>query len=545
MAQLLKDGQSVRAVDRKPFAEWYQVHPEAENIVADCSGWTTATRSPRACSTVYNLAADMGGMGFIENNKAAVHAVGAHQHAHAAWPRATPASSASSTPPRPASTPPTSRPTRTSPPLTEEDAYPAMPEDGYGWEKLFTERMARHFREDFGLETRVARYHNVYGPHGTWDGGREKAPAAICRKVAAGEAHRRARDRDLGRRRADPQLHVHRRLRPGHPEILHGDFAEPVNLGSSRARHHQPDGRHRRGHRRHHASSGTTSSTPRRACAAATATTRCSTSIYGWEPSITLRTDWRRPTRGSTTSSRRRGEPPCASFHDFAGHPFQAELSRELAARGHDVEHAYATQYPSGKGKLERLDGDPDALTFRGITAVRTFEKYSPLGRMRFEKSFAQAWVSHLEQARPDCVVACNVPLFVLNRFSSTMAKSGQPWVLWHQDLFSRAIGEEIRKRLPAAVGPAAQRWVTRTEKNLVRSASQVVAIGEEFRRAYRRWGLDVRHVSVIPNWAPLGEILPGPRDNGWARAPSPAGPGDPSALCRNARPEAQSAAVD
>ena len=68
-------------------------------------------------------------------------------------------------------------------PLKESDAYPAMPEDGYGWEKLFSERMCRHFREDFGLETRVARFHNVYGPYGTWDGGREKAPAAICRKV--------------------------------------------------------------------------------------------------------------------------------------------------------------------------------------------------------------------------------------------------------------------------------------------------------------------------------------------------------------------------
>ena len=209
-------------------------------------------------------------------------------------------------------------------------------------------------------------------------------------------------------------------------------------------------------------------------------------------------------------------------IHDFAGHPFQAELSRELAARGHNVEHAYATQYASGKGKLERLDGDPDSLTFRGITAARTFEKYSPLGRLRFERSFAKAWVGHLEQTRPDCVVACNVPLFVLNKFSSTMAKSGQPWVLWHQDLFSSAIGEEISKRLPAAVGPSAQRWVTRLEKNLVRSASQVVAIGEEFRRAYRRWGIDVRHVSVIPNWAPIGEIVPRPRENAWALAHLP-----------------------
>ena len=102
--------------------------------------------------------------------------------------------------------------------LKEADAYPAMPEDGYGWEKLFSERMCRHFREDFGLETRVARYHNVYGPHGTWDGGREKAPAAICRKVIAGEALRATRDRDLGRRRADAQLHVHRRLRAGHAD---------------------------------------------------------------------------------------------------------------------------------------------------------------------------------------------------------------------------------------------------------------------------------------------------------------------------------------
>ena len=93
-----------------------------------------------------------------------------------------------------------------------------MPEDGYGWEKLFTERMCRHFTEDFGLETRVARYHNVYGPDGTWDGGREKAPAAICRKVAEAEARRRPRDRDLGRRRADPELHVHRRLRRRAPE---------------------------------------------------------------------------------------------------------------------------------------------------------------------------------------------------------------------------------------------------------------------------------------------------------------------------------------
>ena len=121
--------------------------------------------------------------GLHREQQGAVHALGADQHAPAAWPRRKRASSASSTPARPASTTPTSRRSDDVVPLKEEDAYPAMPEDGYGWEKLFSERMCRHFREDFGLDTRVARFHNVYGPHGTWDGGREKAPAAICRKV--------------------------------------------------------------------------------------------------------------------------------------------------------------------------------------------------------------------------------------------------------------------------------------------------------------------------------------------------------------------------
>ena len=101
----------------------------------------------------------------------------------------------------------------------EEDAYPAMPEDGYGWEKLFSERMCRHFREDFGVETRVARYHNVYGPHGTWRGGREKAPAAICRKVATPMLTGATRSRS-GATEADPQLHVHRRLHRGDPMLI-------------------------------------------------------------------------------------------------------------------------------------------------------------------------------------------------------------------------------------------------------------------------------------------------------------------------------------
>jgi nucleoside-diphosphate-sugar epimerase len=173
----------VRAVDIKPLERWYQRFPEAENLVLDLRRIEDCRRATRGAAIVYNLAADMGGMGFIENNKALcmlsvlinTHLLMASREAgverfffsssacvYAHDKQVDPGVEG----------------------LKEEDAYPAMPEDGYGWEKLFSERMCRHFSEDFGLVTRVARYHNVYGPHGTYDGGREKAPAAICRKVA-------------------------------------------------------------------------------------------------------------------------------------------------------------------------------------------------------------------------------------------------------------------------------------------------------------------------------------------------------------------------
>jgi GDP-D-mannose 3',5'-epimerase len=173
----------LRAVDVKPLDQWHQAFTDVENLSGNLEALDECHKAVDGVDTVFNLAADMGGMGFIESNKAlcmlsvlvSTHVLVAARDAgverlfyassacvYAAGKQDSPAVE----------------------PLREEDAYPAMPEDGYGWEKLFSERMCRHFMEDFGIETRVARYHNVYGPHGTWDGGREKAPAAICRKVA-------------------------------------------------------------------------------------------------------------------------------------------------------------------------------------------------------------------------------------------------------------------------------------------------------------------------------------------------------------------------
>ena len=181
---------------------------------------------------VYNLAADMGGMGFIENNKALcmlsvlinTHLLVAAREAGVS--RYFYASSACVYNAAKQAVP-------DAPGLAEADAYPAMPEDGYGWEKLFSERMCRHFHEDFGMETRVARYHNVYGPDGTYDGGREKAPAAICRKVIRAKLsgdHRILIWGDGSQTRSftyiDDCLEGTRRL-------MDSDVPEPLNVGSS------------------------------------------------------------------------------------------------------------------------------------------------------------------------------------------------------------------------------------------------------------------------------------------------------------------------
>ena len=117
-------------------------------------------------------------------------------------------------------------------PLKESDAYPAMPEDGYGWEKLFSERMCRHFREDFGFVTRVARYHNVYGPHGTWTGGREKAPAAICRKVIEAKLSGRHEIEIWGSGTQTRSFMYIDDCLKGTQLIMDSDVAEPINLGS-------------------------------------------------------------------------------------------------------------------------------------------------------------------------------------------------------------------------------------------------------------------------------------------------------------------------
>ena len=183
VASLSAAGHRVRAIDIKPFDQWCQLHIEADNRIADLRLRDDAFAAVRGVRSVFNLASDMGGMGFIEANKAAcmlnvlidTHLIDAarHEDLEAYFYASTACVYPSYRQDDPAVTA-----------LSEADTYPADPEDGYGWQKLFGERLCGNYLEDYGVPVRVGRYHNVYGPLGTWAGGREKAPAAICRKVA-------------------------------------------------------------------------------------------------------------------------------------------------------------------------------------------------------------------------------------------------------------------------------------------------------------------------------------------------------------------------
>jgi len=222
----------VRAVDIKPLDEWHQILDGVDNRVADLRSLDACREAVRDVAHVYNLACDMGGMGFIEANRAAcMISVLINTHLLMAGrdegvKRHFLSSSAC------VYNVDLQRDSAVTA-LREDDAYPAMPEDGYGWEKLFSERMCRNFNDDYGIETRVARYHNVYGPHGTYAGGREKAPAAICRKVAEAKLAGRDEIEIWGDGEQTRSFMYIDDCLYGTTRIMESDIREPINLGSS------------------------------------------------------------------------------------------------------------------------------------------------------------------------------------------------------------------------------------------------------------------------------------------------------------------------
>lgn len=222
----------VRAVDVKPLNEWHQQTDGVENLVLDLKDKGACLQAAEGTTRVYQLAADMGGMGFIENNKAlCMLSVLTNTHmllaARESGVRRFFYSSSACVYNGEKQT------NAQVVPLKESDAYPALPEDGYGWEKLFSERMCRHFEEDFGLVCRVARYHNVYGPQGTWTGGREKAPAAMCRKVIEAKLSGRHEINIWGDGEQTRSFMYIDDCVQGSHALMESAIDEPINVGSN------------------------------------------------------------------------------------------------------------------------------------------------------------------------------------------------------------------------------------------------------------------------------------------------------------------------
>ena len=224
----------LRGVDIKPFDQWYQRFDDVENLSLDLNLKENCERAAEGASDIYNLAANMGGMGFIEANKALcmlsvlinTHMLqAALNHGAERFFYASSACVYNGD----------KQKTFEAPSLKEADAYPALAEDGYGWEKLFSERMCRHFREDFKLYTRVARFHNVYGPWGTWFGGREKAPAAICRKVIEAKISGKHEIEIWGSGNQTRSFMFIDDCTIGIQKIMDSEILEPINLGSTEA----------------------------------------------------------------------------------------------------------------------------------------------------------------------------------------------------------------------------------------------------------------------------------------------------------------------
>jgi GDP-D-mannose 3',5'-epimerase len=222
----------IRAVDIKPLDEWYQKSADTENLRLDLQIRENCYQAAEGTDAIFQLAADMGGMGFIENNRArCMLSVLINTHMLMAATandveRFFYSSSACVYNAEKQTNPDVIA-------LKEEDAYPALPEDGYGWEKLFSERMCRHFEEDFGLQCRVARFHNVYGPYGTWEGGREKAPAAICRKVLQAQSSGNNEIEIWGDGHQTRSFMYIDDCTKGILSIFDSEIHEPINLGSS------------------------------------------------------------------------------------------------------------------------------------------------------------------------------------------------------------------------------------------------------------------------------------------------------------------------
>ena len=230
--KLLANENKIVCCDIKPKEYWFQDFDETENHYSmDMKDIINCRKVSKGVNYVFNMACNMGGMGFIENNKAECMQsvlintnllVACNEHKVEKYFFSSSACAYNID----------KQQQSFIDGLKEDDAYPANPEDGYGWEKLFSERMCRHFMEDYGIQVRIARYHNIYGPFGTYDGGREKAPAALCRKIIQAKKENTQSIDVWGDGEQTRTFLFIDECIEGTLKLFESDYSEPINIGS-------------------------------------------------------------------------------------------------------------------------------------------------------------------------------------------------------------------------------------------------------------------------------------------------------------------------
>jgi len=209
--------------------------------------------------------------------------------------------------------------------------------------------------------------------------------------------------------------------------------------------------------------------------------------------------------------------------HDYSGHPFQVQLSRELARRGHEVLHLHCPAYVTGKGSLERLPDEPETFSIEAVDLGEQFQKYSALKRWRQERRYGRILSARIERFEPDVVLSSNTPLFAQQIVLGRIRRLGIPFVFWQQDVYSIAMQNAARRKLPVVGGLLGNVFV-RMERSMLAKSDRVVVISDDFLPVLRRWGISPDKIDVVDNWAPLDELVGTDADTGWAEAHGLAG---------------------
>ena len=203
-------------------------------------------------------------------------------------------------------------------------------------------------------------------------------------------------------------------------------------------------------------------------------------------------------------------------LHDYSGHPFQVQLSRELARRGHEVHHLHCPSYATGKGSLEVRPDDPPGFAVEPVELDEPFDKYHYVRRLWQERRYGARFVEHARPIAPDVLVSCNAPLFAQHVIQRWARRSHTPFVFWQQDVYSIAMRDGVRRTL-GPLGRPLGAWFVRLERSLLTHSDRVVTISPDFEPILAEWGIPAERVRIIENWAPLEDLPVLPRDNPWA----------------------------